>query len=110
MGFLKSVAKWASIWTVVAVVFLVIQDLRDGKAIDLAQVIGGTVVIWLVMAALVTLSKVRRAARRVGSDLGHATFAAAKTAAGTRRDQKSGTLSETQTTQPGRTRAAVTER
>jgi hypothetical protein len=104
MAFFKSVAKWASIWAAVAVVFLVIQDLRDGKAIDPEQVISGAIVIWIVMAGLITVAKVRRAARQAGSTLGRAAFAATKERASTPRPApRSGTLPQATARQPGGT-------
>jgi hypothetical protein len=51
---------------------LVFQDLRSGRPLDVTSVVVVAVVVWVVMAGLVTFSKIRKGARRFGGSLGRA--------------------------------------
>jgi hypothetical protein len=82
MDFIKRVAIWASIWTVLIVGFLLVQDLRAGKGVDATGILLVTVVVWIVMAGLVTFSKIMSAARGVGRNLGRAVVQKPKQEAG----------------------------
>jgi hypothetical protein len=72
MEFVKRVVVWASIWTVVLVALLLVQDLRAGRPFDLTGTLLVTMIVWIVMAGLVTFWKIMSAARGVGRNLGRA--------------------------------------
>jgi len=72
MDFVKSVLKWASIWTVLLVAILVVNDLSKGRPFSLSTVLVVAVVVWVVMAGLVAFSKVMSAASRLGTNIGRA--------------------------------------
>ena len=70
MEFLKSVLKWASIWTALVVGLMLVNDLSQGRPVSASSVVLVAVIGWIVMAGLVTFSKVMSAAERVGTNIG----------------------------------------
>lgn len=72
MAFVKGVLLWATIWTLLVMGFLVVQDVRAGTELQAASILILTIIVWVVMAGLVTFSKIMAGARRVGANLGRA--------------------------------------
>jgi hypothetical protein len=82
MAFVKSVLVWATVLTAALICSLVVQDIRAGRQLQASSVLILTIIVWVVMAGLVTFSKIMRGARRFGANLGRAVVKNPKQEAG----------------------------
>ncbi len=70
MHFIKGVAKWATIWTVLLTGSVVFSSIRDGEPTPLFGTLVFAVLCWAAMAALVTIFRFHRFLDTIGSSLG----------------------------------------
>jgi len=70
MHFLKGVAKWATIWTVVIVALMLYSVASDGKRVTFGDAILFSVVCWPVMAGFVTFVRLKMVVQTYGEAAG----------------------------------------
>ena len=72
MLFLKRVVIWATILTVIALGFALYRDISAGTRPALVGTLVFAIVVWILAAAFVTLTKILGAAGTFGASLGRA--------------------------------------
>jgi hypothetical protein len=70
MHFIKGVAKWATIWTVLITGCVVVSNVKEGRPTPIFGTLFVAAVCWFVMAALVTFFRLKMVLHTYGEAAG----------------------------------------